>query len=162
MQSTRRLIAVGGTSAAGSPERRAMRGLWWRHSGVCIVIACAMLAVMRWWSWAWAPASVVAILYLMYASLEMAASRSRALRDSLTSGPRPATRAVLVERERIGTRIVFTLLAGIWAMGMVVAALVLDSSVLGIGTAVAFGMVVFVGLPTWAAVVGDSIPQDRR
>lgn len=162
MQSTRRLIAMGGASAAGSPERRGVRGLWWRHAGVCAIIACAMLAVMRWWSWAWAPASVVVILYLMYASLEMADARSRALRDSRTSGPRPGTYAVLVERERIGTRILVTLLAGICAMGLVVAALVLDSSVLGIGTAMAFGMVVLVGLPTWAAVVGDSLSRDRQ
>ena len=162
MQSTRRLIPAGTASAGESPAPRTARRLWWRHAGMCVAIACAMLAVMRWWSWAWAPASVVAILYLMYASLEMADSRSRALRDSLTSGPRPATRTVLVERERIGTRILVTLLAGACALGLVVAALALDSRVLGVGTAMAFGMVVFIGLPTWAAAVGDSMPQDRR
>lgn len=140
----------------------AHRASWTRHAAVCLLIAAAMLAVMRWWAWAWAPACIIGILYLMYASLEMAESRSRALRCATTSGPRPDTHTALVERERIGARILVTLLGGALAMALIVAALVLDWSMLGLGTATTFGVVVLVGLPTWAAVVGDSIPQDRR
>ena len=162
MHSTRRLIAIQTQDAPREPARSAVRRLWWRHAAVCILIACVMLAVMRWWAWAWAPASVIAILYLMYASIEMAESRSRALQSSLTDGPRPATQRVLVERERIGARILVTLLSGVLAIALVVAALVLDWKSLGVGTAMTFGTIVFVGLPTWAAAVGDSMPQDRR
>ena len=139
----------------------APRVSWVRHATVCLLIMCAMLAVMRWWAWAWAPACIIGILYLMYASLEMAESRSRAVQRSLTDGPRPVTQSVLVERERIGARILVTLLSGVLAMALIVAALVLDWRMLGLGTAMTFGVVVFVGLPTWAAVVGDSIPQGR-
>ncbi len=141
--------------------RAAHRASWIRHAVTCVLIAAAMLVVIRWWSWAWAPACIIGILYLMYASLEMAESRSRALRHEATSGPRPDTRTVLVERERIGARILVTLLSGALAMALIVAALVLDWRMLGLGTAMTFGVVVFVGLPTWAAVVGDSIPQGR-
>lgn len=147
------------------PELRtptAPRARWVRHAAVCALIGCAMVTVMRWWAWAWAPASVIAILYLMYASIEMAESRSRALQSSLTDGPRPATQRVLVERERIGARILVTLLSGVLAIALVVAALVLDWKTLGVGTAMTFGVIVFVGLPTWAAAVGDSMPVDRR
>jgi asparagine N-glycosylation enzyme membrane subunit Stt3 len=69
---------------------------------------------------------------------------------------------MLVERERIGARILSTLVIGTLAMALVVAALVLDLPTLGMGTAMTFGVVVFVGLPTWAAVVGDAVPQGRR
>ena len=135
---------------------------WVRHATVCLLIACAMVAVMRWWPWAWAPASIIGILYLMYASIEMAESRSRALREVSVRGPRPDTHSALIARERIGARILATLVIGALAMALIVAALVLDSRTLGLGAAMTFGVVVFVGLPTWAAVVGDSMPQDRR
>lgn len=146
----------------GMGVRAAHRASWIRHAATCVLIAAVMLIVIRWWAWAWAPACIIGILYLMYASLEMAESRSRALRCATTSGPRPDTHTALVERERIGARILVTLLGGALAMALVVAALVLDRRMLGLGTAMTFGVVVFVGLPTWAAVVGDSIPQGRR
>lgn len=138
------------------------RSRWARHATVCLLVACAMVAVMRWWAWAWAPASVIAILYLMYASIEMAEWRSRTLREVSVTGPRPDTHSALIARERIGARILSTLVLGAAAMALIVAALVLDLQTLGIGTAMAFGIVVFVGLPTWAAMVGDGMPQSMR
>lgn len=145
------------TQATSLPRARVTR-----HAAVCLLIACGMVALMRWWSWAWAPASIIAILYLMYASIEMAELRVRTLRDLSIEGPRPDTRSALVARERIGARILATLLIGAAAMALIVAALLLDSRTLGVGAAVTFGVVVFVGLPSWAAAVGDSMPQGRR
>ena len=121
-----------------------------------------MVAVMRWWTWAWAPASVIAILYLMYASIEMAEWRSRTLREVSVTGPRPDTHSALIARERIGARILSTMLLGAAAFASIVAALVLDSRMLGIGTAAAFGIVVLVGWPAWAAIAGDSVPPSTR
>jgi len=146
-------------SSLGIGVRPAPRARWVRHAAVCLLIAAAVLVAIRWWAWAWAPACIIGILYLMYASIEMAELRSRALRQASVSGPRPNTRSTLVERERVGARILVTLLCGVLAMALVVAALVLDLSALGLGTAMAFGIVVFVGLPTWAAAIGDSMPQ---
>ena len=136
----------------------AHRASWTRHAAVCLLIAAAMGAVIRWWAWAWAPACIIGILYLMYASLEMTEARSRALREVSVRGPRPDTHSALIARERIGARILATLVFGILAIALIVAALVLDWRTLGLGTAMTFGVVVFVGLPTWAAVVGDDLP----
>jgi hypothetical protein len=149
-------------AAPRTAVRAAHRANWIRHAVVCLMISVAVLVVIRWWAWAWAPSCIIGILYLMYASIEMAESRSRALRDGSVHGPRPNTHAMLVERERIGARILSTLVIGTLAMALVVAALVLDLPTLGMGTAMTFGVVVFVGLPTWAAVVGDAVPQGRR
>lgn len=145
-------------SEPASPAHVVPRAPWLRHAGICLLVVLAMLVLMRWWAWAWAPASVIAILYLMYASLEMTERRSRALRESAMSGPRPDTHSALVARERIGARILATLVLGLFAIALIVAALVIDSQLLGIGTAMVFGAVVFVGLPAWAAAVGDSLP----
>lgn len=133
------------------------RARWAGHAAVCLLIACAMLAVMRWWAWAWAPASIVGIIYMMYASIEMAESRSRALHDFPASGPRPNTHSALVARERIGARILATLLLGVLAMAAVVAAVALDSRTLGLGAAASFGAIVLVGMPTWTARAGWSV-----
>lgn len=154
---------VGETEAVPRTAVRASRRAdWIRHAAVCLLIAAAMLVVIRWWAWAWAPSCIVGILYLMYASIGMAESRSLSLGDVSVDGPRPDTRSMLMERERTGARILSTLVIGTLAMALVVAALMLDWRTLGLGAAMTFGVVVFVGLPTWAAVVGDSIPQDRR
>jgi len=142
--------------------RASRRASWIGHAAVCLVMSAAMLVVIRWWAWAWAPSCVVGILYLMYASIGMAESRSLALRDVSVIGPRPDTRSMLVERERIGARILSTLVIGTLAMALVVVALVLDWRTLALGTAMTFGVVVFVGLPAWAAVVGGAVSQERR
>lgn len=162
MHNVRRAAVTPAPSQLGMRFPSAPRARWARHATACLLIACAMVAVMRWWAWAWAPASIVAILYLMYASIEMAESRSRALGDVCTRGPRPDTHSALVERERVGARILATIVFGTLAMALVVAALVLDWRTLGLGTAMTFGAVVFFGLPAWAAMVGDAIPQERR
>ena len=44
-------------------------------------------------------------------------------------------------------------------MALIVAAVAIDSHMLGIGTAVTFGAIVFLGLPAWAAAVGDALPE---
>lgn len=161
MHNIRRAALAPDQSRLAMQMPTAPRTRWVRHVTVCALMACAMLAVMRWWSWAWAPASIAAILYLMYASIDMAESRARTFRDLSTSGPRPDTHSALVARERIGARILATLLIGTASMALVVAALVLDSRTLGVGTATAFGAVIFVGLPTWTAVVGGRMRHDR-
>lgn len=158
MHNTRRGSVAELRTPRAAPQHPVHRTSWPRHAATCVLIAVAMLVVIRWWAWAWAPACIIGILYLMYASLEMTESRARALRRASTSGPRPDTRSTLVERERIGARILVTLMCGALSMALVVAALVLDARTLGLGTAMAFGIVVFVGLPTWAAAVGDGMP----
>lgn len=159
MHNTNRPVATPVVAPPASTERRAARPGWARHALVCTCIACAMLVLMRWWAWAWAPASIVAIIYLMYASIEMTEARARALRDAWRAGPRPRTRAALVARERVGATILATLAIGILSIAVIVAALLLDSQMLGVGTAMVFCAVVFVGLPTWAASVGDTLPE---
>jgi hypothetical protein len=159
MHNMNRPSATGIAAPPLASRRLAARSCWGRHALVCTCIASAMLVLMRWWAWAWAPASIIAIIYLMYASIEMTEARARALRDAWRSAPRPRTRAALVARERIGATILATLAIGFLAMAVIVAALVLDSQMLGVGTAVVFCAVVFVGLPAWAAAVGDSLPE---
>jgi hypothetical protein len=146
-------------SEPASPARLVPRAPWVRHAGICLLVVLAMLVLMRWWSWAWAPASVIAILYLMYASIEMTERRSRQLREAALAGPRPDTHSALVARERIGSRILATLVLGMLAMSVIVAALVVDSQMLGVGTTMVFGAIVFLGLPAWAAAVGDAMPR---
>ena len=142
------------------PRSRTMtRGRWFRHVAVCALLALSLAAVMRWYPWAWAPASIAAIVYMMYASLDMAERRSRSLREASISGPRPGTRAAAVARERIGARILATLAIGLMGIALIVAAVAIDSHMLGIGTAVTFGAIVFLGLPAWAAAVGDALPE---
>lgn len=162
MHNMRKAAVAQAPSPTGARAPESARARWARHATVCLLVGCAMIAVMRWWTWAWAPASVIAILYLMYASIEMAEWRSRVLREATVTGPRPDTHSALIARERIGARILSTLLLGAAAMALIVAALVLDLRALGIGTAMAFGMLVFVGWPVWAAIVGDSMPTSAR
>jgi len=159
MHNTPRSPVVDMRSEPMPPARPLPRAPWARHAAICVLVALAMLVMMRWWAWAWAPASVIAILYLMYASLEMTERRSRQLRATALTGPRPDTHSTLVARERIGARILATLVLGLLAMAVIVAALVIDSQMLGIGTAMVFGAIVFVGLPAWAAAVGDALPR---
>lgn len=158
MHNMRRSALAGARTPPPMSMRSANGTSWARHVAVCLLISAATLLIMRWWAWAWAPAAIIGIIYLMYASLKMTEARSRALRDLSIRGPRPDTRSALVARERIGARILATLAIGFIAIALVVAALALDSRTLGLGTAMTFSLVVFIGLPTWAAVVGDDLP----
>lgn len=93
MHNMRQAVVSQVPSALGMRVHPSPRVRWVRHVAVCLLIGASMLAVIRWWAWAWAPACVIGILYLMYASIEMVDLRSRALRAASVSDPRPDTRS---------------------------------------------------------------------
>jgi hypothetical protein len=134
-----------------------------RLTGLIVLLLLATAVVMIWrWPWAWVPAVLAGIVFVVAARLVHLDQRIAA--ESPVAGPGPARRERRMRRAEwaVGTRATLLIVGGLAACALLVAAVALQWTAVGIGALLVFAWMVLLGLPVWLAAVEDDVADEHR
>jgi hypothetical protein len=108
------------------------------------------------WSWslAWLPALLGAVVFGLYAWL-IVLERSERQRGS-RAAPMPSSPWALPASQRIGLRLIAMITLGLAACAVILAAALMERPAMALGAMVFFLLLLFIGLPFWAAAAGEA------
>lgn len=121
------------------------------------LVAATAAAIAWWWPQAWLPAALLLIVYSMFAMLTAIDARAHR-----RGGTGPAAGPMLVEQERVALGTIGVVTAGLAASATVLAAAILEARLVAIGAFAVFVLMVFIGLPFWAAAASEEAEAVRR
>lgn len=159
-----RSLAPKAPEAPQAPVRRAppRRGrLAGRHRllwAILPLVALTAGAIAWWWPQAWLPAALLLIVYATFAALTVIDARAHRRRGGTDRG-RGAT---LAEQERVALGTIGVVVAGLAASAGVLASAILEARLVAVGAFAVFVLMVFIGLPFWAAAASEEAAAVRQ
>lgn len=136
----------------GRTRLRGRHRLLW---AILPLVAATAAAIAWWWPQAWMPASLLLIVYAMFSlltAIDVWAHRS----GGVVRGE------LLAAQERVALGTIGVVVAGLAAISVVLAAAILEARLVAVGAFAVFILMVFIGLPFWAAAASEEAAAVRR
>jgi hypothetical protein len=131
---------------------RLLRTLWI----IALPLQLGAGASIAWsWSLAWLPALLGAVVFGLYAWLILLERSER--RRRLRTARVPASPWALPASQRIGFRLMAVITLGLAACAIILAAALMERPAMALGALVFFLLLLFIGLPFWAAAAGEAV-----
>ncbi len=132
-------------------------------TGFIVVLLLVTAGLMIWqWPWAWIPAVLAGIVFVVAARLVQLDQRIAAESPQRGGGPVERQRRIRRAEWAVGTRAALLIVGGLAACALLVAAVALQWRIVGIGALLVFAWMVLLGLPVWLAAVEDDVADEHR
>jgi len=131
-------------------------------AGLVIAVMLAAVAIIWGLAWAWVPAVLAAILFVVVIAMDRLDRRVRH-EQPLPEMPEPRREQVTrTEAWTVGTETTFIILGGLAAIALVLASVFLEWPLVALGGLLVFAWCVLLGMPVWLAAVGDEEEVERE
>lgn len=147
-----------GAQTEAKPIARRPAHLQGRHRLLWAILplaAATAAAIAWWWPQAWMPASLLLIVYAMF-TLLTAIDAGAHRRGGIARG------GLLAAQERVALGTIGVVVAGLAAVSVVLAAAILESRLVAVGAFAVFILMLFIGLPFWAAAASEEAAAVRE